>query len=126
MPKIFVVAVASLGLAVALNFGLASAHPFADPTPPATPTPRVDNNTAPAAPATTETDVEQEGDNQDTDMNEVDAEDANESDADEADSDSATTTPATTTTTRTGKHDQGEHAKQDRNTEKDSESEGDD
>jgi Skp family chaperone for outer membrane proteins len=133
MKKMLVVALASLALAVAANFGLASAHPFAEPTPPANPTPRVDNS-APAAPSATETDVEQEGNNQDgandqseTDLTQNDGEmnDSAGAPNDETTAADTTTTPKTTTTTTTAKDQQGDQGNQDRNTQQDGESEGD-
>ena len=78
------VALASVALVVAVNFGLASAHPFAEPTPPPIPTPRVDTN-VPAAPSATETDVEQEGDQQKVDTND-DMDDVDEMDTDDNES----------------------------------------
>jgi len=108
--KILAVALASLALVLAVNFGLASAHPFAEPTPPANPTPRINNG----APATTETDVEQEGDHQDGNMDETDMNDAG---------DKGETADAAGNTTTTGPGQQGE---QDRDTEQDGEFEGDD
>jgi hypothetical protein len=86
MKKILV-ALASLAIALAANFGIASAHPFRDPTPPAEPTPRVDQNT-PATTPDTDVEVEQEGDVQKADKAPSDTTaDANAQDEDQADLD---------------------------------------
>jgi hypothetical protein len=86
MKKILV-ALASLAIALAANFGIASAHPFRDPTPPAEPTPRVDQNT-PATTPDTDVEVEQEGDVQKADKAPSDSTaDANAQDEDQADED---------------------------------------
>lgn len=117
MKKILVVTLASLALAIAVNFGLASAHPFADPTPPATP--------APGAPLGADTDVEQEGDHQDGNMDEPQAGDKNESDMNESGGQDQTEDAAGNPTTTTGQGQQGDQGQQDRNTEQDGEFEGD-
>jgi hypothetical protein len=68
MKKILVT-VASLAIAIAANFGIASAHPFRDPTSSSEPTPSVDQN---AAVASTDDpivgEVQQQGDQQTSDM----------------------------------------------------------
>ena len=110
MQKILAVALVSLALGLAVNFGLASAHPFADPTPPANPTPRANNS----VPATTETDVEQEGEHQDGNMDESDMNDAGDNGEHEDAAGNATTTSP------------GQQGEQDRDTEQDGEFEGDD
>jgi hypothetical protein len=138
MKKILVVTLASLALA--LNFGLASAHPFGEPTPPANPTPTVDNT----ATSATETDVEQEGDNQtgatdasQTDVaetnDETDMKDADDENDNEDDEDKTGNAPAATTTTNIANaianaiaSQQGAHEKQDRHNEKVGESKDDD
>lgn len=72
MKKILVT-VASLAVAFSASFG-ASAHPFpGDPTPPANPNPRVETNTAPGAVLDIESDVEQEGANEDAETDEPEA-----------------------------------------------------
>lgn len=118
MNKILV-AFASLTLALAANLGIASAHPFAEPTPPTSPTPGADNNT-PGVLQGNEADVEQDADDQDEDdMDEAKADD------DEDDAANATTTTTTTTMT-TSKDKQGHQETPNHETEKDGESEGDD
>ena len=107
MKKILV-ALASLALVGAVNLGVASANPFAGPTPP--PSPKIEKPTTPGAPQGSETDVEQEGDHQDTDTDEADMNDGEQGEHEDANA----------ATTITGKRDQ-----QDRNTEQEGENEGD-
>ena len=128
MKKILV-ALASLAIALAANFGIASAHPFRDPTPPAEPTPRVDQST-PATSPETDVEVEQEGGDvqesdtqpsdstadanaQDEDQAEEDVQDENDNETDEDanDDDAATkaTSPRTMPVITTGKPEQERH-----------------
>ena len=114
MKKILV-ALASLAIALAANFGIASAHPFRDPTPSSEPAPRVDKNTTTTTTASRDNAVEadeMEADeveanedadkaeaDEDKDEDEVDEEkDEDDADEDEADDDDAA---RVTTTTRT-------------------------
>ena len=112
MKKLFVV-FSALALVLAVNFGLASAHPFANPTPP---------------PA----EVDQQGDHQDGNVDESQAADKNdqagdqnETDANETGDQGQTEDAAGNATTTTGQDQQGDQGQQDRNTEQDGEFEGD-
>src|SRR5712692_4734926 len=138
MKKILV-ALSSLAIALAANFGIASAHPFRDPTPSSEPTPRVDNRTTAASP---DNDVkveanEAEPEKQQAEMNDVDEkvededEDADE-DEDEADEDkdedkdeadehdaARVQTPGRTSpVTTAGKDERGRHGDRDRERER--------
>ena len=105
MKKLFVV-FSALALVLAVNFGLASAHPFANPTPP---------------PA----EVDQPGDHQDGNVDESQAGDQNETDVNESGDQGETEDAAGNATTTTGQDQQGDQGQQDRNTEQDGEFEGD-
>lgn len=105
MKQRILVAFAVLALAYAVNFGLASAHPFADPTPP------------PAG-------VDHEGGHQDGQMDEPQAGDMNETDMNESGTDGESEDDSGTAGA-TGQDQQGEQGQQDRNTEQDGEFEGD-
>jgi hypothetical protein len=112
MKKLFV-AFSAVALVVAVNFGLASAHPFADPTPP-------------------QADVDQQGDHQDGNSDQSQAGDTNEqvgdlneTDMNESGDQGQTGDAAGNATTTTAQNQQGDQGQQDRNTEQDGEFEGD-
>lgn len=114
MKKIFV-ALASLALVGAINVGVASANPLAEPMPP--PDPKIENPATPGAPQGSEADVQQEGDHQDGDMAALDAADMNVGQQGEhEDANGAANTT-------TGKQDQQDQ--QDRNTAQEGENVGD-
>jgi hypothetical protein len=112
MKKLFVT-FSALALAVAVNFGLASAHPSADPTPP-------------------QAELDQQGDHQDGNADESQAGDTNEqagdlneTDMNESGDQGESEDAAGNATTTTGQDQQGDQGQQDRNTEQDGEFEGD-
>ena len=63
MKKV-IVTLASVALAGAVNFGVASAHPSYEPTPPASPAPNAGSPSTPGSLQGSEVDQEQQGDNQ--------------------------------------------------------------
>jgi hypothetical protein len=122
--KKILVALASLAIALAANFGIASAHPFRDPTPSSEPAPHVDKNTTTTTTALPENaaeademeadEVEANEDadkaDEDKDEDEVDEDkDEDDADEDEADDDDASrTAPVMSNSGRGDRHHDGE------------------
>jgi hypothetical protein len=124
--KKILVALASLAIALAANLGIASAHPFRDPTPSSEPAPRVDKNTTTTTTASPENaleademeaneieaneDADKAEADEDKDEDEVDEEkDEDDADEDEADDDDTTrTAPVMGNSGRGDRHHDGE------------------
>ena len=128
MKKV-IVTLASVALAGALNFGMASAHPYADPTPPPSAAPS-DGKPTPGALQGSEADDEQQGDNQSGDVNEVDGQSGDTTDSgDKQDGEQSDAEDAAGAATASNENDaqdqQGQQGQNDRNTQQDGEFEGD-
>lgn len=105
MKRRFFAIPSAVALALAVNFGLASAHPFADPTPPPG-------------------NVDQEGDQHDGQMDESQAADLNEADMNDSGNDGESEN-ASGNAGITVQDQQGQQGEEDRSTEQDGEFEGD-
>ena len=122
MKKV-IVTLASVALAGAVNFGVASAHPSFEPAPPASPAPNV---VTPGSVQGSEVDEEQQGDNQTGDQTDSADAAANQGgEHGEAKDAAGNSTEADEKDMNDTQDQQGQQGQNDRNTQQDGEFEGD-